>query len=118
MLGLWTLLSYFFHTEYFPVIDLNTATSLLVSLVFVTVPLTAALSLTFLSTYLFAGLLIRARPTRRGNQNFIHELGSWTFFTGLGQCASGLIVVFYSLMEWPDGWALLAYASCGSRDLH
>lgn len=111
VLGLWTLLSFFFHIEYFPNFDLQTATSLLISLAFVTVPLTAVLSFLFLTSHLFAGLFIRTRPTRRSDSNFKHELFSWTFFSGIALFMSCLAGLSYSAMGWPIGWAVLAYLS-------
>lgn len=111
VLGLWTLLSFFFHIEYFPSFDLQTATSLLISLAFVTVPLTAALSFLFLTSHLLAGLFIRTRPTCRSDTKFKHELFSWTFFSGMALFMSSLAAVLYSVMQWPVGWSLIAYLS-------
>lgn len=111
LLGLWTLLSYFFYIEYFPTFDLNTATSVLIALAFVTVPFTAGLSFSFLSPYLFAGLFIRTRPRHGKGNHFKRELGSWVFFTGFSFYASSVTVVFYSIMGWQHHWSLLAYLS-------
>jgi len=111
LLGLWTLLSYFFYIEYFPTFDLNTATSVLIALAFVTVPLTAGLSFSFLSSYLFAGLFIRTRARHGKGNSFKRELGTWIVFTGFSLYASSVVAVFYSIMGWQHHWSLLAYIS-------
>jgi len=109
LLGLWTLLSYFFYIEYFPTFDLNTATSVLIALAFVTVPFTLGLSLIFLTSYLFAGLFIRTRPRHGKGNNFRRELGAWLMFTGASLYAANLVAVIYSIMGWEHRWSLMAY---------
>ncbi len=111
LLGLWTLLSYFFYIEYFPSFDLGTVTSVLIALTFVTIPFTAGLSFSFLSPFLFAGMFIRTRPNHGTGKRFKLELFAWMWFTGTSLVASSLIAVFYSVWGWEYHWSLLAYVS-------
>lgn len=105
--GIFSLFSYFFHIEYFPVFELKSAASYISSLAYVLILLITMLALMFLGPYLMAATFIRAKPDGKGNKKLITEIVEWMFWGMLSLCAVAMSVFLSSYMEWPAARGIL-----------
>lgn len=70
-IGIFSLFSYFFHIEYFPSFDFQSATSYLLSLAYVLTLITLSFSMILLAPYIMAASFIRAKLKKKGNLKIV-----------------------------------------------
>lgn len=108
MVGVAALFSYFFHIDYFPLFDLQAATSYLLAVTWVLVGLLILLALNLLMPYLAIGMTFKTRKTEKGERRLTSTIIVWTAFGMLSLIASSAGVLLSIWMAWHILWGLLA----------
>ena len=100
LLGFFALFSYFFHIDYFPLFDLQAASSYVFALAYVMFFAATSLSVTFLLPYLILGMVINVPRTSRGKKHVNDKIIGWMLFGALALgivSISVLAIVYFDL---------------------
>lgn len=105
--GIFALFSYFFHIDYFPLFDLQAASSYLFAVAWVLAFLLIFFAITLLVPYAIIGAVLSTRKTARGERRLSAAIVIWmgfSFLSLVGMSGSVLLAIW---MEWNLLWGLL-----------
>jgi outer membrane protein OmpA-like peptidoglycan-associated protein/MFS family permease len=105
--GVVALFSYFFHIDYFPLFDLQAASSYLFAVTWVLAVLLIGLALIFLVPYAIIGMTLKTRKTPRGEQRLTAAIILWMGFGMLSLIGLSAGVLLAVWLEWHILWGLL-----------
>ena len=106
-IGIAALFSYFFHIDYFPLFDLQAASSYLLAVAWVLAMLLIVMALLFLLPSAVVGTMLKTRKTDKGGRKLTAAIIKWMGFGVLTLLAMGASIFLCVLMKLNVAWGLL-----------
>lgn len=99
-LGIIALFSYFFHIEYFPLFDLQAASSYLFAVIWVLLVLLILFAVILLMPYVIVATTLKIHTTPRGERWIIAKIYFWIVFAALSllDVSAGILLVLW--VKW------------------
>jgi outer membrane protein OmpA-like peptidoglycan-associated protein len=101
------LFSYFLHIDYFPLFDLQAASSYLFAVTLVLALLLIVLTFTLLVPYAIIGTVLKTGKTARGERKLAETIVLWMGFGMLSLIGLSAGVLLTVRMKWAFHWGLL-----------